>query len=367
MATPRPAPDDDYLALIAIDDMGPLLVDQFGLRPAPLSPIQAFVTDYLKGSGTLSKEGAQLEAVDLTRRALTVLAHPELLFITISGGGPEAVVQEVACHAPGIEAGVFVSIAPAPDGTLVIQWHRSPWEFLARWLNSVASGAEEPTPNLIPPPITSEALIYILHAVDVYNRQMMQSRLDHEDLEGRPFITAEDFVKTLAASLSSHDTRWLLPAFLAMTPGVSAKGLGDHEEALEKLRILDFLRAGEDEEGNALLVFGDAAIAMGEEFGRLWSGGAAFRIALARNGELKPLSDGFLAATALANHLILFKEEKDQGQALLNHQTLTRDELENVLAPMMDLALRKIGGKCPECGKPAPPDARFCGYCGLKL
>ena len=342
MATPNSARDDGYLALIGIDDMGPLLADHLGIKPSPNSPLLGFVSDYQKGSGTLSPEGAQLEAIDLTRRALAVLAHPKLFFITVSGDRSLPVVQEVTCHAPGIDLDAFVSIAPAQNGSFVIQFHQSPWEFLARWLNTLASGASETTPNLIPPPVTGEALIYIFHAIDAYSRLMMQNRLDHKELDGRPFITPERFIESLASSLSSGDARWLLPAFLAMTPGVSTQGLGDHESALEQLKSLDFLRTAVDAQGNDLLVFGDAAIVMGEEFSRLWSGSAGFRIALAGENALIPLASGFLAATALANHLILVSDEKQDDQAVLNHQSLTRDELEGVIAPMLGFALDQL-------------------------
>lgn len=348
MATPNSAPDDGYLALIGIDDIGPLLADHLGIKPSPDSPILGFVSEYQHGSGTLSPEAAQLAAIDLTRTALTVLAHPELFFITLWGGGPvAAVVQEVTCHAPDIEPDAFVSIAPAENGSLVVQLHQSPWEFLARWLNTLASGASETTPNLIPPPVTDEALIYILHTIDAYTRAMMQQRLDHEELDGRPLITPDLFVASLASSLSSGDARWLLPAFLAMTPGVSTKSLGDHESALEQLEVLDFFRTAEDAQGGDLLAFGDAAIVMGEEFSRLWSGSAGFRISLAGDDALIPLASGFLAATALANHLILVSDEQQDDQAVLNHQSLTRDELEGVMAPMLGLALERLRMRGP--------------------
>ncbi len=390
-------PNDTFLALVAIPDMGPLIVDRFGLEPGPLSPLLGFVHDYESGSRPLSSEGAEVEAAGLTGRALSVLAHPELFFITLSGGAGEPVVQEVTCHAPTIEDDAFVSIAPAPDGTLIVQWHRNAWEFLARWLNTLASNASETTPNLIPPPTTAEMLLYTLHIIDAYNRLMMQWQLDHEPAGVRPVLTPEALVESMRTSIESADTRWVLPAFLAMMPGITPEVLGQHPQAFEQLEALDFLRMAQDESGQEVLMFGDAAIIMGEEFMRLWAGAAGFRIALGSGETLVPLGDGFLAATGLANHLVRMTGE-EAGETMLNHQALTRDELETQMAMMMADALEKtaqVAGRtrqvraretvspappnvqpplpqerprrCPVCGKPLAPGARFCGHCGAPV
>ncbi len=377
--------DEQFLALVAVSDMGPLIVDRFGLEPGPLSPLLGFVGDGGNGSPSLSPEGSELAAVELTGRALSVLARPTLFFITLSGGAGEPVVQEVTCHAPSIEGEAFVSIAPAPDGTLVIQWHSNGWEFLARWLNTLATGASETTPNLIPPPTTAETLFYALHTIDAYRWSMMERHLAHEQVDGRPFITPGALVETMAADVESGDTRWLLPAFLAMMPGITPEVLGQHPQAFEQLEALDFLRMGRDESGEDVLLFGDAAIVMGEEFMRLWAGAAGFRIALGSDDGLVPLADGFLAATGLANHLVRATGEGAWG-TVLNHQALTRDELETQMALMMAKALEAAGQAaspmesagpsppplddqrlCPACGKPLAGGARFCGHCGAPV
>jgi len=394
MSTPKPTPGGEFLALVSLDDVGPLVVDRLGLKPDSQSPLSGFAADYTAGSRSLTSGGETLAATDLTRRALGVLAHPRLFFITIMRDALEGITREVACFAPDRDPNAFVSIAPAPDDTVLVQWHASPWEFLARWFNSIASGASETIPNLIPPPVTDEAMIYLLHTVDSYRRVMMQNLLEHGEEAGRPVLDPDTFVESLGTSLTAGDSRWLLPAFLALTPGVSVEGLGDHEAALVQLETLDFFRSAEDGEGHDLLAFGDAAMVMGEEFARLWSGSAGFRIAVTKDDALMPLQDGFLAATALANHLVLLTGQEENGHPLLRHLALTRDELESVMAPMLADALDQATGKdvkpvsppppnpsrpdpippplptekpCTACGRPNPRDSRFCGHCGSEL
>ena len=143
-----------------------------------------------------------------------------------------------------------------------------------------------------------------------------------------------------------------------------------------------------EQDGQDLLVFGEAARSMGTEFLHLWWGGTGFQAIVNRSRGTKPLASGFFATTALTHHFFV-QEEDENKTAYINHQPLTRSELETRMARLMAGFLKEAAqtaarvqrvrdrtsvpppppaaDSCAVCGGSNPPDSRFCGHCGHQM
>ncbi len=367
---------------VAQSELGPLFVDMLKLDGDSGSPVAAPLGRYKKGSS--KKPSAELKAVAAdadAARAAAILARPEWTMTNRTGGGSLPLSFFTAAHAPSIDEYGVAVVAPSYDGAYFIQLFASPWLFLAWWLNLNASGAAEPIANYIPPSTSYESLIYLLHTTDLYRRASMNSQLDHQPTE-MPSITAESFGATFKTSVRSNDLRWLLPAFLGLTPGLDRAGFdeaGEHLKALARLEFLFPAKSGEDGDTNDRLVFGEAGRIMGVEFYRSWFQAVGFETSVRTGGGWRVADRGFLAPTGLANHLVLVDlHQAGSGSPSVNHQAMTRDVLDGKMARLLTQSLAQsllspdeesetATQNCEQCDLPLKPGQKFCVNCGAAV
>jgi hypothetical protein len=334
--------------------------------------------------------GAFLAEPDVAK-TLAILARPSLTMENRVGGGVHAIEFFTACHAPDIDAQAVATIIPSVSGAYLFILHASPNAFLAWWLGNHASLASEAIPNHMPPPLSLESIIYILHAIDLYRGRTYESLLEHEPTD-RPTLKPEAFAASLLLSIEKRDVRWLAPAFIGLTPGLSFDGFGKSREPIAQLARLDILLTGKETSGNPVLVFGEAGQRMGVEFCHSWFKAAGFETSARTRHGWTAINRGFLAPTGLANHLFLLTDS--DGTCHVNHQPLARDLLDGKFARMLADAIASISGEapsqrparrvsvprsagagadasksqhCESCGQPLQPESKFCPNCGVRV
>jgi hypothetical protein len=226
----------------------------------------------------------------------------------------------------------------------------------------------------MPPPLSVNATVYVLHAVDLFRRRAYEAYLDPGSADPA-VISADEFLSRLQRSLEARDLRWLAPAFIGLTPGLPLSGLGAGAADLARLVELDVLLPAKDG-GGRRLVFGEAGKRMGVEFQHSWFSAVGFQIADRDDDGWRVRARGFLAPTGLANHLFLVAD--NDGSAGVNHQALTRDMLDRALTNLFVAAPGARPGRRPQ-GKraaaeatktaaPAPEAPKlFCSRCGTEL
>lgn len=318
------------------DDLGPLVVGLVGNACDARSPFHAAITRY--SAGEIRQPSAEVLAFageDGVDRAIRILANPDFVINNRAGGGRFPLGFNTACHAPSIDEAAFVVLSPSLEGAYLVQVFEDRWQFLAWWLAENAGPVNEPTANLIPPPVRFESLIYVLHTVDLFRRMTMQSELDL-DAAGDLSLAPEDFSETLKKSVVNRDFRWLVPCFLGLTPGIDLLEFDADAAHFETLARYDFLRTVANSGGDdGRLVFGAAGRAMGTEFQHTWFHAAGFETLARVDGKWTIVNRGFLAPTALANHLVLF--DVGDEPANINHQAMTRNALDAKIVKLFEV------------------------------
>lgn len=402
---------DQLIFQINNSDVGPLFTDTLRLQCNGLSPFGESLRTYAPGSGAPSAGLAEIARHPRLQEVAAILSQPDLRITHRTGGGSLDVSFFGAFRSRSVRQEAIATLTPSFEGSWMVQLFDTPREYLAWWLGLVASRVEEPAANYMPPPLPLESLVYLLHAVDSFRRVSYASMLSYTPAV-EPFVTSAEFSETLTRALSSQDMRWLLPAFLYLTPGLNQFTFEPSPEHLDILEEHDFLLPVQHPQTREdVFVFGEAGRTLGVEFYRTWMMAVGFdTTVLTPQGE-KSVNRGFLAPTALANHLIRL-EPDGTGGCTANHQALTLAELEFRLRDMLDPALAAegangvtpglawsgdvgrpaalsgspppqapqvvpgpptaapsgaIGAFCPNCGIPRTPGARFCRACGAPL
>lgn len=380
-----------FVLQINASDLKPLCADLLKLKWDPHSPL-AFLLERRKTKAKKATKALKVVAADENAaRALSILANPQIVLNTRMGGGSQPFVPSTACLAPSLDPEAVALISPSFEGSYLVQLFETPWHYLAFWLNLNASGAAEPVPNYMPPPLSLEAFVYVAHSIDCFRRISLSDLLDHEN-HAAASIDPDAFGETLGSALKSGDMRWLLPAFLRLTPGLDLSDFDEDGAHLAALERLDFLVPAQTKNGrDTVLLFGEAGRAMGQEFARTWFGANGFEWAQATPKGLNVLHRGFLAPTALANHLFMVENGSANGLSI-NHQALTREALDTCFARMLSSALTPaLDGSqtervaysqehyktevplpnapkfCPECGSKLRAGAKFCSSCGERI
>jgi hypothetical protein len=366
-----------FVLQINANDLKPLCADLLKLKWDSHSPL-AFLLEQRKTKAKKATKALKAVAADENAaRALSILANPQIVLNTRLGGGSQPFVPSTACLAPSLDPEAVALISPSFEGSYLVQLFETPWRYLAFWLNLNASGAAEPVPNYMPPPLSLEAFVYVAHSIDCFRRVSLSDLLDHEN-HAAASIDPDAFGDTLGSALKSGDMRWLLPAFLRLTPGLDLSGFNEDGAHLAALGRLDFLVPAQTKNGrDTVLLFGEAGRAMGQEFARTWFGANGFEWAQATPKGLNVLHRGFLAPTALANHLCMVENGSANGLSI-NHQALTREALDAHFAKLLGRALEPAleegqperathGSEQDETEAPAPSAPKFCPQCGGKM
>ncbi|MFQ5500667.1 MAG: GYF domain-containing protein [Phycisphaerae bacterium] len=342
--------DAMYAFQVGRDDLGPLLVDGLRLDLDEYSPLAGMLRPYRPGSRAIDGNLRTLLEDAQVSRAASILARPTLRMFNQTGGGALPASFFTACHNADFDERAFVVINPSFEGSTLIQLFETPWDFLAWWLILNAGEATESSPNYMPPPIRLESLIYLLHAIDAYRRGAYQSMLNYTPTE-KPTIRPKAFTDSMRQAVRSGDLRWLLPAFISLTPNLNTASLETSPEFIEALAKHDFLipvrnrNSHEDE-----FLFGATGKIMGVEFFRTWMRAVGFETTVLTKQGWCVMHRGFLAPTGITNHLFLLDTD-GEGRCTVNHQAMTRESLDGRLADLMTAALT--------IKKDAVPEGRF--------
>jgi rRNA maturation endonuclease Nob1 len=355
-----------------------------------LSPFAERLAEY-HGGGDGSAETGPL-VPGLTPQIAAVLARPDVRISHRYAGGA-ASTGAFAAFCSRADGEDIVVVFPQADRGYLVRLFSSSTEYFSWWLNLLSSNADEPAGNAAST-LSLEALLYWLHAVDMYRRAKYQSMLSYGPPKALS-IPVTEFIESVAKSAASRDLQWLLPSFLALAPGLSARKLEPRSLYLQTLADGGFLIPGENSQSREkIFYFGDAAEKLGSEF----IGGVDLTVGLeiavwTERGAL-PVFEGFLAPTRAANHLIEI-EPGANGAGLAKHQAMTQRQLYARLVGLLSAALHPGAPKvalrrallslraapaptkqkaaepaqivCANCGQANPAKMKFCGECGSRL
>ena len=318
-----------YSFRITREDLGQLFIDIHGKRPEPVSPLFDLLKGYERTDKEISADVRKLADNSKTALIAAIFSHPSLLIKNRMGGGTTGLTATIAVHAPDICEQSFAMMKMISPDLLAFQLFDTPYHYLAWWLERSGCKTMEPCPNYMPPVLTFETSIYLLHCIDLFRRCIYQGMLDYREPIFRN-ITLETFFSSLASSIKAKDTRWLAPSFIALTPGLTPFPHKRSSNVLQIMNDLDFMIPIADQNGgSATLTFGEAGIAMGEEFYQSWFSSAGFEILLnTGDNSWSTLQKGYLAPTGLTNHLFVFDIDENDN-LLTNHQALIRTELDS--------------------------------------
>jgi len=355
-----------YLFQIAPEDLGGLWIDLLHLTWNNLSPISPELDVYQPGTGVRNAELEKLAQNPQAALAAKLIAQPDLRLHFWTGGGITAISFLTLCRNRVEDPNGVVVIAPSYKRSLMIHYFTSV-ESCAAWLGDhLGSKVEEEPPVLFPPTLPFESALYALHTIDCFRRTAYQSMLEHKVLE-TPYLTVPQYTSAFNQSLRSEDIRWLLPAFMQMTPDIQTatfKPETAHLNEIVDAKLLRPIRIGGDT-GQPAYAFGEAGRLLGIEFMRTWWTAAAFKLELMTGGLLSDAHCAFMAPTAIANHW--FSVHKDDERITIQSDALTSKALslrlsELLLTPVPETLVTPRF--CTSCGKPIQTGARFCNYCG---
>lgn len=206
--------------------------------------------------------------------------------------------------------------------------------------------------NFLASSMTLEEWIVLAHTVDAFRRVYMESMLLYKP-KREYSIGAEDFIASLNVSLESGDIRWLLPAFFAVTPGLSGLKPNISPEVLqtaEAYGLISHTRNPDTNEG--IFAFTTEGMTLGLEFATSWMYGVGFDAAVLNDDGGRCVPACFLAPTSLGNHLFT-AEKTETGKWSINHQALTHTQLDKSLAEWVG----KIIDHAVEVEKRVPAEA----------
>ncbi|NCC75591.1 MAG: zinc ribbon domain-containing protein [Clostridia bacterium] len=374
------------------------------LETNALSPLVTLLRGQAAPASLSPDLSTQLNQQDL-RQALAIAAGPDLIVKWRIGGGSVDLMEFTLARSQ-TQGQALVLVAGAEQSSILLRVFAHASDFVAWFMASYAGKNDQTVANYIPPTVELGEFVYLLHAIDAFRIASFRGMLDYQAGQ-RPTLSLGDFADTLQRSVKSRDIRWLLPAFLILTPGLDPAGLdlsADKTRILMEKSFLVMSQAMGSQEQR--LGFAEAGQIMGVEFYRTWLVAAGMEITVAAPGGITAVERLFLAPTALANHWVQVKAPSAPAEAArVNHQAMTYDQLqfklnqllEQTLAlPVVPLATAapaepaqtaaaakptasaapapsetataKPGTRfCANCGSPLKPDARFCKACGTKV
>ena len=225
-------------------------------------------------------------------RALRIITQPDLYLVARVAGVQG--MPEIRLHHKKSEGNFVAATEENAEGNLTISLFDDYESWLAWWIKGFASQNSQPAANYIPPNVSLEEFMFVLHAVDSFRRISYQNMLDHAFMDNA-YVKVPSFLQSMAESLRSLDVRWLLPAFLAVTPGMEQYQTKIDSQNIGVLLEHDFFREGKLASGEDVLIFGEAGQIMGVEFLRSWFTSCGVEINVAVSGV-------FAAAERLSSH-----------------------------------------------------------------
>lgn len=346
-------------------------------EPVIFSIKKADIGAFLAGDKNLSpNSGSAKECL----RALRIITQPDL-YLVVRVAGAQG-LSEIRLHHKKSEGDFVAATEENGEVNLTISLFDDYKSWLTWWAEGFASQSDQPAANYIPPKVSFEEFMFVLHAVDSFRRVSYQNMLDHVFME-KTYIKVPEFLRSMADSLKSMDIRWLLPAFLAVTPGVEQYQTEIDPQNIGVLLQQDFFSEGKLASGEDVLIFGEAGQIMGVEFFRSWFTSCGVEINAAGPDGFKAVERLFIAPTLLGSHFVRL-EGADNGRAMVNHQLYNTEQLVFKLEELFDNAFAGAVHSpvaplssvistppakefCSSCGSKVSAEAVFCGNCGTKL
>ena len=324
-------------------DLGPLLIDRMGLSPSLLSPLAEVLGKYTAGSGHLSADGAKLIENELFKKLAPVLAAPDLLIKNRLGGSMITFEEIRACAGKSLGEAIAVAAIDEEDA-YIVRVCNDYREYVSWWADSFAAKNDEVVANYIPPKVSLDSFLFILHAVDWFKRESYLNALNYAAGE-EIYVNPDQFSKGLPASIQSKDLRWLVPSFIMLVPGIERYNYNIDPDEIGVLASMQFFNmAKRPGTGEDVFTFGEAGHTMGIEFMRSWLLSAGFELSCVEQGGVKFIDHYFVAPTVLANHFISFEMTAD-NRCLVNHQAYTLQYLFHKLESIFSRAVTEYVGR----------------------
>ena len=274
-------------------------------------------------------------------RALRIVAEPDLYAVVRVAGAQG--LTETRLHRRKNEGDNVAATELRADGSLIISVFESYKDWVDLWAESFTTLSDVPAANYIPPMVSLEEFMFVLHTVDSFRRVSYQNMLSHVFTD-RTYVKAPEFLGSMADSLKSLDIRWLLPAFLAVTPGIEQYQTDIDPQNIAVLLQHDFFMEGKLASGDDVLVFGEAGQIMGVEFFRSWFTSCGMEIKVAEPDGFMAAERLFIAPTILGSHFVQL-EGSANGQAMVNHQVYTKEQFAFKLDELFDRAFAVTAGQ----------------------
>ncbi|MBU7006559.1 zinc ribbon domain-containing protein [Phosphitispora fastidiosa] len=357
------------------DDIGSILAGDTGLVPNSGSAFYKAAPSVESNRDLTALYGELLTDREFLR-AMRIATQPDL-YIVVRVAGAQG-LTEIRLHRRKSEGESVVTTEQRAEGSLTLSVFENAGAWLNEWVKGFAGDSDAPAANYIPPKVSLEEFLFVLHAVDSFRRTSYQNMLSHVFTD-RAYVKVPEFLQSMADSLKSMDVRWLLPAFLAVTPGVEQYQTDIDPQNIAVLLQHDFFTEGKLASGENVLVFGEAGQIMGVEFFRSWFTSCGMEINVAGPEGFKTAERLFITPTILGNHFTRL-ENTDKAKAMVNHQVYTMEQLTFKLDELLGRAFAKDAdpdrvepGAAPSpvppspSTAPAPPVRKFCANCGSKI
>jgi hypothetical protein len=315
-------------------DIGDLFINEAGLECNIGSAFYQTTPKDGTSANVKDKYGELLSDSEFMRAA-RIIAQPDLYVLNRIGGGSLG-LTEIHLHRKKTEGEFVVATEQRLDGTSTIQVYKDYKNFLAWWAEHFSAKIDETVANYIPPKVSLEQFLFILHAIDSFRRVSYHNMLNYSFMESA-HQKFSDFTQTMAAAISSADIRWLLPAFMVILPGFETYKIEIIPENAGVLYDYNFLENAKLASGDDVLIFGEAGESMGIEFYRTWLMASGFEINVSESNGFTTTDRIFIAPTAVTNHFVRL-ETSGNGNTMVNHQAFTIEELNVKLDELFEKA-----------------------------
>lgn len=298
-----------------------------------------------------------------------IIGKPDAVLHQRIGGGSTG-LDQVWLYNSMKEGKAVVSVSKTTEGIYVLGLYDQLESYIDWWVHQYGGDCETTLANYMPPKIRFEEFLFLLHGIDMFRRITFENMLTYsysEDLS----LSYTNFAKKMSEAIASHDIRWLLPAFLALTPGALEEDIKLEAKHASLLMGLNFLEnAGQRDDGDVIMTFGEAGHITGVEFYRTWLLASGIEVKVAGKDGFKTMGRFFIAPTALCNHFVRIEKEED-GQVYVNHQAYTKNQLIYHLKEQLGVFYTSEHQQaevfCRHCNNQVPEDALFCNKCGNRL